>query len=231
MAHRRTLLLPASLLGALLGAGILVGACDDGTATGGAGGTGTTSSSTSKTGSTSSSASSMTTGSTATGATSSATGGTGTTSSSTGGQNCVTLDPGTLLQFGMDGEILYSTPTLADAAKPDDFNIYFYGMPYTPATGTYDLASTGVNDNYATCAECVYLFQDVDMNDVEDKAFFQSEGTLTITATDPTLPNVSEGSLTNVKLVEVTIDENFFSTPVPGGDCYVIPSLAWDTMP
>lgn len=137
-----------------------------------------------------------------------------------------------LQQFGMDGEFLTSTPTIADPAKPDEFDILFYGMPYVPAADTYDLASAGVNDNYATCAECVSFVQDVDANNVADKVFFQSEGTLTITATDQNLPNVSEGTLTNVKLIEVTIDPNtYVSTPVPGGDCYLIPSLAWDTKP
>jgi hypothetical protein len=136
-----------------------------------------------------------------------------------------------LTQGGQDDDILFSSPMLADAAKLDVFDIQFYGVPYMPVTGTFDLTSANNNDNYATCDQCVYLYQDIDpVTEIEDKFFFQSEGTLTVTETDPSLPNVSKGSLTNVKLVEVTLDANYNSTPVPNGVCYVIPTLSWDTM-
>lgn len=217
----KTVLIAGSLVASLLVAG-----CDDTSGTGGAGGAGSSSSTSSKSGSTS--GSSMTTTSTTT-TTSGSTSGSG-SSSSSGGGNCITLDPGTLTPGGANNDILASMPTLGDPALLDEFDIQFYGTPYVPELGTFDLASAGANDNFATCAHCVYLYRDVDMN-VEDKFFFQSEGTLAVTDIDATVPNISQGTLTNVKLVEVTVDQNFISTPVPGGECYFIPSLAWDTKP
>lgn len=151
-------------------------------------------------------------------------------SSSSGSSGCTVLDNLPVMQFGDDGEFLFAIPILGDQAKPDEFDILFYGDPYVPAVGSYNLASAGINDNYATCKECVYIYQDV-VNDVEEKLFFQSQGTLEITETDPMAPNVSKGSLKNVRLVEVTLDMNFSSTPVPNGACYDIPLLEWDFTP
>jgi hypothetical protein len=88
---------------------------------------------------------------------------------------------------------------------------------YSAGQGSFDLGD-GINDNYASCAQCVLLYQDLDGS--TPKVFFQEAGTLEINGavgSDP-LPVLFSG----VRLVEVTIDPNTFeSTPVPNGDCYI----------
>jgi hypothetical protein len=90
-------------------------------------------------------------------------------------------------------------------------------------TGAHPL---GVGDeaNYETCGYCVLLI-DCAENDCaasdNDRFFFATAGTLQL----DTLGYVDEGGslaggLSAVDWVEVTIDENFVSTPVDGGDCY-----------
>jgi hypothetical protein len=222
---KKSVLIVGALMAGLAG---IVGGCDDSSGSGGTGGTGTSGSTSSKTGSTSSSSSTTA----ATTAASTTTG--GMTSSSSGASGCTVLDPGMVMKF-TDGDMqdgLASAPPLADAQKPDEFDILFYGSPYIAMTGTFDLASAGANDNYATCSQCIYIFQDVDNMDVEDKFFFQSEGTMTISDTDLIDANVSAGTLKDVKLVESTVDPStYISTPVPNGACYIIPSYSWDTKP
>ena len=61
------------------------------------------------------------------------------------------------------------------------------------------------------------------------KIFFQQSGSMTVTAFGANA-NMCAGSLSNVTVIEVTIDPmTFVSTPVPGGSCYTIPSAMWDT--
>jgi len=112
-------------------------------------------------------------------------------------------------------------------ADPDFSTIEFYFMG-APAPGTWDL-SMGADANYATCVHCVLLYQDVPMMGAANKLFFQESGTMAVTAFGAN-PNMCAGSLTNVKVIEVTIDPvTFTSTPVPGGACYTIASAMWDT--
>ncbi len=110
----------------------------------------------------------------------------------------------------------------------DIFWIEFYGEQ---AVGTYDLTDT----NYADCPWCVMVVQDAseDPNAVP-KYFFQETGNLVIEEINPVNGEMgaeSKGHLEGVRLVEVTIDENYTSTPVPGGACLTITEAAWDTMP
>lgn len=129
--------------------------------------------------------------------------------------------------------LAWYTPSADNPSLSDVLDILFYGEPYVPAVGTYDLGSSGVNDNFQTCAQCVNYYERVDVSSSSfAHAYFQESGTMTITETDPTSPNHSKGSLTNVKLIEVTIDFGTSkSTPVPGGACFFVPSVTWDTMP
>ena len=89
------------------------------------------------------------------------------------------------------------------------------GGPMAPAL--VDLELNG-NNNYSTCGTCVQLY--LDFNDVSqsyDKVLFQREGSLDISALEPTLGGDFDATLSLV-LEEVTIDiETFVSTPVPNG--------------
>jgi len=92
---------------------------------------------------------------------------------------------------------------------------------YTLATGPFNLGS-GNNTNYATCDQCILVFQDFVASNPQ-KTFFQTGGTITI---DPGTVPGSTGinlSWSNVTLAEVTIDQiTFESTLVPDGACYTI---------
>jgi hypothetical protein len=125
--------------------------------------------------------------------------------------------------YDVDGGAIdegYGSPALVD-----DISFQFYNLGAGFHTGSINLA-TGDDSNYQTCSECLLVFQDFnDSTNQYTKAFFQSQGVLTI---DPTTPPGSDPiilSWSNVKLVEVTIDPNtFISTPVPNGACYNIVS-------
>lgn len=88
---------------------------------------------------------------------------------------------------------------------------------YSVATGTFDLGA-GENSNYSTCSQCVRLHQDL-VGGASGKEFFQDRGTLVLTI-EPgadSMPVV----FSNLRLIEVTFNENFESIPVPDGECYV----------
>lgn len=106
---------------------------------------------------------------------------------------------------------------------PDVIYFEFYSSTASPpATGTFDLGG-GKNGNYATCEQCILVYQDY-FGTVPQKTFFQTGGTLTIDAN--TVPGIAANiglTWSNVTLAQVTLDpETFASTLVPGGDCYTI---------
>lgn len=106
----------------------------------------------------------------------------------------------------------------------DDFQIQFFQNGGTVHNGTYNLG-TGDNANYKTCTECVLAYQDYNQStDEYAKLFFQKSGTLKIT--NATSDGSFSGTLTSVKLIEVTIDpsNDYTSTPVSGGACLEIES-------
>lgn len=103
--------------------------------------------------------------------------------------------------------------SLAGGPTIDEMDAEFFSA----AVGSFDLA-TGVNNNYATCEQCVTFYRDY-TDPVQHKLFFQSAGLLTIDQVPGIDPLTVE--LSNTRLVEVTIDpDTFESTPVPGGECY-----------
>lgn len=88
-------------------------------------------------------------------------------------------------------------------------------------TGTFDLTTTE-NADYATCGQCVSVYGDIDG---EDYGFdlFQAGGTITVDAATPPADGKLTVTLTNVKLVTVTIDPDTLETTlVPSGPCYTI---------
>ena len=82
------------------------------------------------------------------------------------------------------------------------------------STGIFNLAA-GSNTNYRTCVQCVHFSRDYTTN---FKFFYPSQGTLCVF--QPLVTNPLTFTLSNTRLVEVTLAANFNSTPVPGGECY-----------
>ncbi len=190
--------------------------------------TGTTTSSTTDA---TSSATTTTSVGTTTSTTSSATTTTGTSSGTGGTGPCTEITLGALSVNTADGtEADYVAPSMPDMGDPTDADmghVEFYGPDVDPtlngdATGTFDL-SMGGDSNYSTCSRCVLLAVDPS---TPGKIFFQQSGSLEIDTGSDQLNGVFTGTLTNATLIEVTIDSNnnFTSTPVPGGACVHIAS-------
>ncbi len=88
-------------------------------------------------------------------------------------------------------------------------------------TGTFDL-TTDENSDYATCGQCVSVYGDIDG---EDYGFdlFQAGGSITVDPATPPAGGTLTVTLTNVKLVTVTIDPDTLETTlVPSGPCYTL---------
>ncbi|MBI5531893.1 MAG: hypothetical protein HY898_04205 [Deltaproteobacteria bacterium] len=111
----------------------------------------------------------------------------------------------------------------------DTFALEFYPQPDPQQPGTYDLSKEA---DYGTCQHCVVVFVDGVDAGTAKKIFFQESGTMEVTSikNPPTLE--SSGKLSQVKLVEVTVDTShqFHSTKKPGGECLVLDALSWDTV-
>ncbi|HVV87761.1 MAG TPA: PPC domain-containing protein [Kofleriaceae bacterium] len=102
----------------------------------------------------------------------------------------------------------------------------FYDGIEASLTGPIDL-SMGNQSNYETCAACIRAFALDAEGSTVTKQWFQDGGTINLTM-DPITQQVMVGSLTDVSLVEVTIDDQYHSTPVEGGTCLSIPNLSLD---
>ena len=110
-----------------------------------------------------------------------------------------------------------------------ELSLEFYTQTHV---GNYDL-SIGENDNYAYCKQCVSVFIG-STNGEDEKVYFQEFGNMEIT-TGNAEEGSSAGNITNIKLIEVTIDfDTFKSTPVEGGGCIKIEmgsdSWSWNAL-
>lgn len=103
----------------------------------------------------------------------------------------------------------------------DQISMQFYESPDESldgaATGTFALG-TDIDANFETCARCLRLYQD-ESSTALGKAFFASSGTLIVEPSSLQMTGAPHFSLRDVTLVEVTIDANNVSTPVPDGEC------------
>ncbi len=107
---------------------------------------------------------------------------------------------------------------------------FFSGIE-TSLAGTFDLAA-GNQNNYATCAACVHMLTVDSAGTTVEKHYFQSGGTLVLTA-DPTTSQHLTGTITDLTLVEVTIDSanSYTSTPVAGGACVSLGTMTLNAGP
>lgn len=122
------------------------------------------------------------------------------------------------------GPFVYiGTPNPALATDLEDqFRLELYD---DTLTGSFDLTD-GDDANYATCLNCFLVYQDIDQAAGSATFFFQAGGTVDYGAS---VPPLVAGSVTDLTLVEVTIDpETFESAPVPGGACLHVASLDFD---
>jgi hypothetical protein len=134
---------------------------------------------------------------------------------------------------GDGSSISWSAPISTDlgGGGPANLSIQFYSVAADPLTGTIDL-SAGDQNNFATCAACMLVFT-TDTTGALVKTFYQSGGSLALTE-DPLATSHLSGTITNLSLIEVTIDQtSFMSTPVVGGVCLSLGTvtLASDAVP
>lgn len=103
----------------------------------------------------------------------------------------------------------------------DQISMQFYESPDESldgaATGTFALG-TDIDANFETCARCLRLYQDAGSAAL-GKIFFATSGTLTVEPSSLQMAGSPYFSLRDVTLVEVTIDDDDVSTPVPNGEC------------
>ncbi len=170
----------------------------------------------------------------------------GSSSSSSGGNgDCTVVTPDAVFQTEANGANFPFFFNIGDlgvgGADADQFRVEFWG----PATGTFDLASAGDNDNYVSCTQCVRVYEDTGDAPTGpqyfgDPQYFQTGGTMEVTASSTPLGGVVELTLTGVTLTEVTVDGGTaVSTPVPDGRCieiadgtYATPMIdGWDCDP
>jgi hypothetical protein len=115
------------------------------------------------------------------------------------------------------------TPNLLTVAA-DNFRLAIesaFEGPYDGhRTGTFDLTQNG-DDNYKTCSRCILVYADGGQ-----KVFYASKGTLVIAPGSKQLGGTIDATVTNLKLVEVTIAGDLTSTPVPDGACLTVASAA-----
>jgi len=148
---------------------------------------------------------------------------------------CVGGTPGACTTLSPSGDLVGVQPGLygieitslnLGGAEQDFFELSFF----TEETGSFNLA-TAPNDDYATCEQCIRIFEDDD-GAGSATIFYQSKGTLVISG-DTLIgadPPTGSFTLTNVELVEVDIDpDTFESTPVSGGRCYKISNRTLST--
>gem|GEM_PF-3488975 len=98
-----------------------------------------------------------------------------------------------------------------------------FGGPTTP--GSYVLT----DENYETCSTCLLIDTDCTATECQ-KTFLAVSGGVDL-ADLGVVGDFFTGTLTDVKLVEVTIDpDTYVSTPVPGGETWCLDSLSFDML-
>jgi hypothetical protein len=147
-------------------------------------------------------------------------------------QVCSPVTPGTLDFTTFDATnmiAIWHGPITGLDTGDYDFQLQFYGGVESSLMGTFDL-SMGNQANFKTCAICLLaVSKAVDANNNPVKSFFQKAGSITLTE-DPLTNQHLVGTITDLKMQEVTIDwgNTYMSTPVAGGACGSVASLPID---
>ena len=136
---------------------------------------------------------------------------------------CIEIEPGAFVTDSADdGLAIYSTTIDADGHE-GNLRLLFV----TDEARTEDLSST-LSSNYRTCEYCT----DVSIAAGQgQRDFFQQSGTLTVDSSSDIYLGRLNATLTDVKLVEVTYDDDLNTTPVPNGVCLHVASATVDVSP
>jgi hypothetical protein len=119
-------------------------------------------------------------------------------------------------------------------AKPDyidlelykGFGVFTNGYPTTATT----IPLTGDEVNYRTCGACIRVYSDIDTDNMTIAGtYFATAGTLELTQVSETR---LAGTLTNLTLTHVDIDDTTFETTAHADGCSTtLASLAFDIVP
>lgn len=117
---------------------------------------------------------------------------------------------------------------LGDPMTPDQLLVDFFDRPQS--TGTFDLGALPDN-NYDTCTHCIFFLVDLD-NDTfnANRIFTAVRGTMVVERADTLKNGSSKGHATDVEIREIQFSPMGTSL-LPGGACFELPPLAWDTPP
>lgn len=157
--------------------------------------------------------------------------GSGGSSGSGGGGGCTVLTPlDTGMFFGSAAFFALSARTNAPipgyAKTRLELELYDEGSGLPP--GTFDLGKAP-DDSYATCEHCVLLVAYDEIGQAR-RVWFQQSGSMVLEKLAPE-EHAGVGSVSSVKLVEVTQDLDMSWHEVPGGSCFELPSWKFDTTP
>lgn len=124
------------------------------------------------------------------------------------------------------------SPDQGDPTAYDKLFFEFYGSSVNPSLdgelkGTFDL-SAGADGNYATCSRCLFLVEDLSG---ANRYFFQKSGSLVLDASSDQLNGTVNATLSDVTLIEVTLNSMGVSTPVPNGACRHVAAAAVTVAP
>jgi len=119
---------------------------------------------------------------------------------------------------------------VSSTTKPNDaLDLEFYGndSPLMKGPGTYLLAATTDDQNYASCSTCLVVKQNCAEATPCETLYFATGGEIVV---DTVTNGVFTGKLVNVTLEEVEIDgDTFTSTPVAAGRTWCIAESAFNT--
>ena len=156
-------------------------------------------------------------------------GGSAGSSGSSGSGGCTVLEPlDTSLYFGSWASFALSArvnePLPGYAKTRLALELYDEGSGLPP--GTFDL-SQAPDDSYGTCEHCVLLIAYDEIGQPR-RVFFQESGSMVLDKLDF---EAAAGSVSSVKLVEVSQELDLSWHVVPGGACFELPSWTFDTTP
>jgi cysteine-rich repeat protein len=160
---------------------------------------------------------------------SSATGG---SAGSGGDGGCTVIEPidtmlyfGSFASFALSARIDAPLPGYAKTRLALELYDEGSGLP----AGSFDL-SQAPDDSYATCEHCVLLVAYDEVGQAR-RVFFQQSGSMKLDKLEWEDALAGAGSVSSVKLVEVTQALDGSWHEVVGGGCYELPSWSFDTTP